>query len=571
MRYLCCIVLFLCQKSFSQNFPANIYPKGYFRNPLAIPISLSGNFGELRPNHFHMGLDIRTNAKQNLPVYASADGYIARIKIEPAGFGRAIYINHPNGFTTVYAHLNDFNPQLEAWVKQQQYQLKSWSVFLDLDPSLFPVKKSELLAYSGNTGGSQAPHLHFEVRSTKEDINLNPLLFGFPLADNTNPKMVRLAIYNRTRSVYEQAPRLIPVKWVPGKSYASSPALVQVSSPIVSFGISGTDTHSGSTSRNGIFESELLVDETPVISFVMDSISYNDTRYLNAHIDYRTRTLGGPYIQHLSELPGYVNSIYMHESGNGVIDLSDEKVHAIRIIATDAYGNSSTLHSSVQYKKSTAQAVSGQPNSNGKKFYPLMLDGFETASCEFYIGERCLYDSVFVNYSKAAGTNGAISELHRIGSSIIPLQEAFLVRIKSDRSLTEFQKSHTVMQWIGGGKQDVQKVEWQNDWASARFRDFGGYQLIVDEESPQIVPIGFTNGSNLSRATRIAFTVRDNIGKFKNVRAELDGSWLRFTNDKGRTFIYRFDEKCLAGQHELKITAEDEAGNIATSVYRFTR
>ena len=570
MRHLCCIVLFLCQKSFPQNFPANIYPKGYFRDPLAIPISLSGNFGELRANHYHMGLDLRTGGKQNLPVYAAADGYISRIKIEPGGFGRAIYINHPNGFTTLYAHLNDFNPKLEAWVKQQQYQLESWSVFLEPDPSLFPVKKGELLAYSGNTGGSQAPHLHFEIRSTKEDLNLNPLLFGMPLPDNTNPKFVRLAIYDRTKSVYEQAPRLIPVKWIPGKSYTSSPAVIQVSSPLISFGISGSDTHSGSTNGNGIFETELFVDENPVIRFVMDSISYNDTRYLNAHIDYRTRTLGGPFIQHLSELPGYVNSIYKHESGNGVIDLSDEQVHTIKIVATDAYGNSSTLHSTVQYKKPNIR-LSALPERIGKKFYPLMLDGYETESCEFYIGERCLYDSVFVNYSKAGSTGGAVSELHRIGASTIPLHEPFLIRIKTDRSLTELQKSRTVMQWIGNSRKDVQKVEWQNDWASARFRDFGSYQLIVDEESPQIVPVGFTNGSNLSKASRIVFTVRDNLEKFKNVKTELDGQWLRFTNDKGRTFIYRFDEKCLKGQHELKITAEDEAGNIATAVYKFIR
>ena len=570
MRYLCCIVLFLCQKSFSQNFSANIYPNGYFRNPLGIPISLSGNFGELRPNHYHMGLDIRTNAKQNLPVYAAAEGYIARIKIEPGGFGRAIYINHPNGFTTLYAHLNDFNPKLEAWLKQQQYQLESWAVFLELEPSQFPVKKGELIAYSGNTGGSQAPHLHFEIRSTKEDVNLNPLLFGFSLADKTSPKISRLAIFDRTKSVYEQSPKLVPVKWIPGKSYTSTPSVVQVNSPLISLGLSTTDSHSGSTRANGIYESELKIDGLTVISFRMDSISYNDTRYLNAHIDYRTRSWGGPYIQHLSELPGYVNSIYNKETGNGVIDLSDEQPHSIQITVKDAYGNSSTLHSSVQYRKNAATAGS-LANRMGKTFYPLMLDGYEGKDCEFYIGERCLYDSVFINYSQSPGTNGAISALHRIGSSGIPLQEPYLIRIKADRSLTESEKTRTVMQWIGSSRQDVQKVEWQDSWASAKFRDFGAYQLIIDEESPQIIPIGFANGSNLSKASRIVFTVRDNLAKFKNVRAELDGKWLRFTNDKGRTFIYRFDEKCLAGQHELKITAEDEAGNVTTAVYRFTR
>src|SRR5688572_31369458 len=127
------------------------YPKGYFRNPLNIPMNLSGNFGELRPNHYHMGLDLKTAQRENLPVYAAADGYIARIKIEPGGFGRAIYINHPNGFTTLYAHLNNFNTQLENWIKQYQYQVQSWKVFPDLAPGTFPVKKGDFIAYSGNT------------------------------------------------------------------------------------------------------------------------------------------------------------------------------------------------------------------------------------------------------------------------------------------------------------------------------------------------------------------------------------------------------------------------------------
>ena len=152
------------------------YPKGYFRNPLNIPISLSGNFGELRPNHYHMGVDIKTAARENLPVYAAADGYISRIKIEPGGFGRAIYITHPNGYTTLYAHLNNFAAKIDAFVKQQQYANESWKVELDVSPALLPVKKGDFIAYSGNTGGSQAPHLHFEIRRTSDDVNVNPLL-----------------------------------------------------------------------------------------------------------------------------------------------------------------------------------------------------------------------------------------------------------------------------------------------------------------------------------------------------------------------------------------------------------
>jgi len=544
------------------------YPQGYFRNPLAIPISLSGNFGELRPNHYHMGLDLKTNARENLPVYAAADGYIARIKIEPGGFGRAIYINHPNGFTTLYAHLNDFTPKLDNWLKQQQYQLESWKVFLEPDPALFPVKKGDFIAYSGNTGGSQAPHLHFEIRRTIDDVNVNPMLFGFPLADNTRPRILRLAVYDRTRSVYEQSPKLVTVKAGAAGNYNSSPMLITVSSPKISLAITSFDNHTGSSNLNGIYEASFYLDEVLVSSFRMDNISYNDTRYLNAHIDYKLKANAGSWLQHLSELPGYFNSIYSKETGNGTIDISDGEIHDIRIRVRDGYGNSSVVNSKIKWDgKSIIPALPA-----GKQFYPLMLDAYETEECEFFIGERCLYDSVRIRYNKlAAASPSAVSSLHVIGQPYIPLQEAFLVRIKPDRPLTDAQRARTVMQWYAGSKVDVQRVEWQQDWASARFRDFGYYQLIVDEEPPTIVPVGFSEGANLGRATRIVFTVKDNFNKVRNVRAELDGNWLRFTNDKGRNFIYRFDEKCPPGRHELKIIAEDEAGNSTIKSFHFTR
>lgn len=543
------------------------YPRGYFRNPLNIPMNLSGNFGELRPNHYHMGLDLKTNARENLPVHAAADGYVARIKIEPGGFGRAIYINHPNGYTTVYAHLNNFMPRLESWLKNQQYSIESWSVSLELSPDLFPVNKGDFIANSGNTGGSQGPHLHFEIRRTSDDVNVNPLLFGFPVADRVPPRILRLAVYDRTRSIYEQSPKIVAVKAGQG-GYTTTPSVITLSNPLVSFAVTAYDTHTGSANLNGIYKGELIVNEEPVVDFVMDNISYNDTRYLNAHIDYSFKSRGGAYLQHLSEPPGYINSIYRQKTGNGVIDISDGKVYPVSIRITDADNNTSRLTFSVKYSGTAA----ARPSSGAKMFYPLMLDAFEADSCEFYIGERCLYDSVRIAY-RASATNhsAAVSSLHSIGAPGIPLQQAYLIRLLPNRELDQAETNRTVMQWLQGSKSSVQKVEWQQGWASASFRDFGSYRLLIDTTPPQIVPVGFSNGSNLSKATRMVFTVSDNLGRFKNVRAELNGKWLRFTNDKGRNFIYQFDEKCPRGTHELKITAEDEAGNVAERTFRFTR
>jgi hypothetical protein len=563
----CCLLNVLA--GFSQIFETPNYPNGYFRNPLNIPISLSGNFGELRANHYHMGLDLRTNKVENLPVFAAADGYISRIKIEPGGFGRAIYITHPNGYTTLYAHLNNFLPAIDQYVKQRQYALESWNVLLELTPEIFPVKKGDFIAYSGNTGGSQAPHLHFEIRRTADDINVNPMLFGLPLPDNTTPNILRLAIYDRNASTYERSPKIFAVKKT-GNNFTTTPSLLKVSTSKISFAITATDTHSGSTNPNGIFETILYDQDEPIAGFRMDNISYNDTRYLNAHIDYRTRSLGGPYLQHVSELPGYMSSIYKHAKSDGVLDISDGEVHRIKMLVKDAYGNTSTLVTNIHYDGSPV--IPATQTGQGKVFYPLMLDGYEADNAEFFLGEASLYDSVFIRYSTAASAaSGVVSNMHTIGNPNIPLHTGMLVRIRPNRTLTAEEKDQVVMLRVTGPRKEVQKVEWNNDWAAARFREFGNFQLLLDEEPPVIVPVGFADGANLSKASRIIFTIKDNNASFKNFRAELDGKWLRFTNDKGRSFIYTFDEKCLAGAHELTISVQDEAGNTTVKTFRFTR
>lgn len=564
-QYFLAFVLAFSHLSLSAQLSSKTnYPQGYFRNPLNVPISLAGNFGELRPGHYHMGIDIKTEARENLPVHAAADGYISRIKIEPAGFGRAIYIDHPNGLTTVYCHMNNFAPGIESWLKRQQYKLESWKVMLDVPPHLFSLKKGDFIAYSGNTGGSQGPHLHFEIRRTKDDINVNPQLFGFSIPDNTRPNILRLAVYDRRKSTYEQAPKIIPVK-KSGAEFVTTPGLITTSSDKISFAVTTYDTHTGSSNLNGVYESILYVDDAAITGFRMDNVSYDNTRYLNAHIDYRTKINGGPYLQHLSELPGYVNSIYTRINGNGVIDISDGETHDIRITIKDATGNTSVVRTQIKYS-GTPAVIAASPY---KLFYPLMLDAYESGDCEFYIGEKCLYDSAHIRYAATTTGNPAvISRVHTIGEVYIPLQDYFTVRIKPTAAAD---KSRIVMQRFAGSKKDVQKVEWQGEWASAKFRDFGSFQLVEDRTPPQIVPVGFANGSTLSKASRIIFTVKDNLEKFKNVRAELDGKWLRFTNDKGRNFIYVFDEMCPRGEHTLIITAEDEAGNTGKSTYRFTR
>ena len=565
------IFLLIFHTSFSQVLPFPNYSKDYFQWPLTIKPALAANFGELRPNHFHMGLDCKTDKKQNLPVLAAAAGYIAKVKIESFGFGRAIYINHPNGLTTLYAHLNDFDSSLEKYVTAQQYKLKSWAVFLDIPPGLFPVAKGQIIAHSGNTGGSQGPHLHFEIRNTKTEKVLNTLLFGFPITDDIAPDISRLAVYDRNVSTYEQNPGLYPLKKINGV-YVTTAPLLMTRAGKVSFGITAFDRYTGSTNRNGIFEAILYDNEIPVVGFQLDNISYDETRYLNAHIDYKLRSNGGPFIEHLSRLPGYVNGIYKMINGDGVINITDDSIHKISIAVKDANGNTSLVLFNIQ--RSTVLLKDTVPVMASlfqlKEFLPGYINVFENNNIGFYLPEKSLYDSFRFQYREI---NTAGSRVYQLHNPSVPLHGYFPLKIRN--TIAPALKNKVVIKHYWNDKTDFEKgvpVTVSNeDWFVASFREFGYFELQVDTTSPVIVPLGFKDGMNCAKQNRIAFAISDNTKELKKFTATLDGKWLRFSNDKGRTFIYRFDDMCAPGEHELILSVEDLAGNSTQRIYHFTR
>ncbi|MEO8854890.1 MAG: peptidoglycan DD-metalloendopeptidase family protein [Ginsengibacter sp.] len=569
--FLFFVFVFFSSSIFGQFFPPKKYPKDYFIYPVDAKISLAANFGELRPNHYHMGLDCRTDQVINRPVKAAADGYIARVSVAPFGFGEAIYINHPNGFTTVYGHLHRFTPALEKYVTDQQYKQESWNVSLEIPRGLFPVKKGQLIAYSGNTGGSQGPHCHFEIRDTKTDKVFNELLFGLPIPDNVPPTIVGLYMYNREKSTYSQTPLHLPIKKLSGE-YRTVSGVIPVTSDKISFGITANDKQSGSNNPNGIYEAIIYLDDLPLSAFELDSISYDETRYVNANVDYKTRAAGGPYIQHLSRLPGYPQGVYKDINGDGVIRLKDQNVHQIKIVVKDAEGNTSLLQFKIKKSNASSNNNSAYPaNPNRNEFQPNVVNVFENDRLEVYLPQTTLYDSVAFSHSeKSSVSPDSYSPVYSVLSGLIPAQNYFTISIKTNKPVENNLQNKILIKRNWNGKTEVAKATKHLDWYWAKFNSFGNFELIADNEPPVIVA-NFHDNANLSQASKIIITPKDNNDQVKNFRAELDGKWLRFSNDKGKTFIYEFDEKCSRGKHELKISVEDEAGNRSEKTLYFTR
>ncbi|MCD2423970.1 M23 family metallopeptidase [Niabella pedocola] len=550
--------------SHAQLYKKPVYPQNYFRWPTLLNPDIVANMGELRPNHWHMGLDVRTNQKVNQQVVAAADGYIAFVGIEPLSWGRWIIINHPNGLSTLYGHLNDFRPDLEAYVTDHQYEEESWETHLNIPPGKFPVKKGDFISYSGTTGGSQGPHVHWEVIDTKSGRRLNPDLFGTPFNDIYPPSIVKLVMYDRNNSTYDQYPVSVPVHRS-GSSYTVPGGQLQTAFNNLSFAIQAYDTWNSAGNRDGIYSARLFLDDREISSFYIDSIGYNSTRYMNCQVDYKMKANGGAWVQHISKLPGDRGGVY-YDLGwnNNTIRVKDTSEHDIQILVSDTRGNTATLAFKLKNNGATPPAVKSY------EWLPNRLNRIFKYDFEAYLPMFVLYDKMNSGYTRlSSGGGSSISARHKLGENDIPAHSDFEVRIKPEKSIAPENRDRIVIKRTGSGS-TVKKASWNGEWVSALFRDFGTFEAFVDNTPPSINALGSGAVVDLSRSSRIAFTPTDNFG-IADFRAEIDGRWIRFTNDKGRTYLYYFDEKVPPGEHTLAVTVTDIAGNKTERSWKFRR
>ena len=567
--YLLLIILFLSISIKAQDAYKSIdYPLNYFRLPLDIVPVISGSFGELRGNHFHSGLDYKTNQREGYPVYAVADGYISRLRVSATGFGNAVYITHPNGYTSVYGHLKKYNDRITQTVKTYQYRIESFEVDFPLLSVEIPVKKGDLIAWSGNSGGSGAPHLHFELRDTQTEETINPQLFGLTIPDRVKPTINGLYLYRLNDEPFsEYTPKqYFQVAGANGAYKLNQSPIINVSGQF-GFGIITNDKNSASANSLGIYSIELELNGKTIYNSVWEKFTFENSRAINSHLDFPALLKTGRRIQKSFVDPGNPLKLYKTLVNNGLLTITDNEIHDVQYLIKDVAGNTSRLNFRVKYN---ADAVIKVKHIDATTRFPFDQDNrFESGDIKVFIPQGALYTDLYFNYNSLQKTTGAFSKIHKIHNNLTPLQKSYTLWIKPDSTLTEVLKSKAI---IVDNKRRSQGGVYEDGFVKASARNFGSFYVAVDTVAPRIIPINISNGKNIATIPKLIFKISDNLSGIRSYRGTINGRWVLMEYDaKSATLWHTFDEQTLPGIHNLQLFVTDMKNNSNIYIANFNR
>jgi hypothetical protein len=541
------------------------YTKGFFRYPLDLPPATAGGFGELRPGHFHSGLDFKTNQQTGYPVHAAADGYVSRVRVQFGGGGNIVYINHPNGYTTVYMHNSRFSPQIEKVVRDYQYQHQLFEVDFNLLPGQVQVCKDDVIAISGRSGAVEGPHLHFEIRDTKTEQTINPQLFGITIPDRIPPAISAIAIYNlEDKPFSELTPhQFLAVTGVAGNYHLLKPKVIELSGN-TGFGISTNDMNNASGNHNGIYSVQLKLDGKDVYTFAVERFAFDQTHAINGYIDYPTYINSHRFIQKCFILPGSKISLYPQSVNRGVINFDDDVLHEVEYVVKDVAGNTSTLTLKVRSKHTDYTAFKPQ----GTLFHYDKKNEFTTDKVKVTVMPGNLYDDVDFKYSASTEKPaGAYSVIHHIHNRSTPIHDYYDLWIKPDADLGKFADKAIIV-----GTSFCDSSIYENGYVKAKAKAFGDFYIKLDTEPPHITPINIHSGSNMAQSKGIFLRISDNLSGIKTYSGTIDGKWVLMEWDfKTKVLSYTFDNKLTPGKHIFELSVSDNKNNSSQFTAEFHR
>ena len=555
---LTCVFLLMFFVLFSQDK----YPQNAFRPPLDIPLVLSGTFGELRSNHFHGGIDIKTQQRQGLPVYAIADGTVTRIKVSLYGYGKALYVAHPNGYTSVYAHLQKYGPKIQEYIKKVQYDKRRYEVEVFPEFGEIEVKKGDIIAYTGNTGGSSGPHLHFEIRNSVTEKPTNPLLYGLEVRDATNPELVGLYGYPLSNGSHvNQSAEKIQLNFT-RQSDGSFLADKVNALGTIGFGFNGFDRQDMAANKNGVFSVIQKVNGKVHTEYDFESFSYSETRYINTLIDYPHFKKYRQRIQKVFKEPYNKLSIYNQLYLDGKLLVQEGLSYNVELLIKDIEGNETKVIIPVEGKKEEI-LIPKKVDSTTTFLKAATPNSFDLGMAKVYFPKSTFYQDFYIELEEGKDT----ISLHH---DWIAAHRNFTLTF----DVSEFSLEERKQLFIAHLNEDLEprysRTYKKGNTFTTRTRNLGKYILAKDTVSPKIAPRNFKPGKWLNNYRYLSLTISDDLSGINSYNAYLNGKWILMEYEpKKRTITYNFDDKIVEDtQCNLKVVVTDNVGN--TTIFEET-
>ena len=540
---------------FSQNETFPQYP-----NPVKIPVYLSATFAEIRTNAFHAGVDIRTQGVEGKEVFAVADGFVSRIGVSPYGYGKVLYITHDDGFTSVYAHLSKFNKNIGEFVKKKQYEDKSFTQNILLEDDEFPIKRGDFLGFTGNSGGSGGPHLHYEIRYTETQEPVNPLFFGLKIKDNIKPCIKGLAVYPLENSVLnnQMSPLYLDVVNA-NNTYLLENPVFKVNGDIA-FGINVFDQADGSNNKNGPYSIELFADDKLIFSIISYKYSYSETRYVNSLIDY-SYFINNKERFIRTEIDEF-NKLSVYDVKDGIVSVNEGDTLNMKYVVKDYNNNVSTLSftligvdsQGIGYKDTVSDLCY---NILGEKSSEIKLEGFEAQFPKY-----AFYRDVLLNVSQIDTIENIFSDFaYQIGNEGIALHKKIKIRMKIGDEFVEDTLLYVAnvdknckLSYLGN--------KYNGDFIEAQTNVLGTYLIAKDEIKPNIKPVNFKSGGYITENWSLRLEIEDKESGVNKYEMYVNEKWVLVEYDaKNNLLIYQIDNHIKKGHNKLEVIVTDMVGN----------
>ena len=563
------LILLLCNFTlgFSQGeaTTGKVYPENYFDSPLKIPLVLSGTFAELRSNHFHAGLDIKTQGKEGLDVLATAEGYVSRIKVSHWGYGKALYITHPNGYTSVYAHLQKFSDKIEAYVKKQQYKKESFEIHLFPAAATLPISKNEIIGLSGNTGGSGGPHLHFEIRDTKTEKPINPMLFGIKVNDSKKPRINTVIGYSLNNNSHintiSSPTKLSLIRLENGDLLAKKIKAFGT----IGFGINAYDQLDGAYNKNGLYNLSLKINGKIAHEFNAESFSFAESKYINLLIDYERFATLKQRIQKCFIEPANKLSVYKKTNNNGYLTIKDGMDYTVEIIAKDFKGNSQKITIPIVGSNDSI-LVKETIKKTPYKIKREIFNVFKKDDVTVAFPKFTFYNDFYLDFE----VQDSIVKVH---TPTIPLNNKYTLTFDVSKYTENEKKLMYIASINTKGKTSYESTVKKSSTFYTSTKSLGKFTLLTDNKKPTIKLHNFKDAQWLTNFNKLKIKITDNESGVKSYRGEIDGKWILLEYDpKKDMLVYDFNDKIfITAKHNLKITVTDNVGNSTTLNATFFR